>query len=482
MFIQKLRRTSSKGIKATPYSYSNTNQTDNTPVTVVTDGGDLNHLSPTLTQPPIAPDTITPQLTPDTDRINLMLPVSGFVGTVYVVLTKATPNAAIVVVEVTNDKMDYNVALDTTMLDDPTPPPPPPNPEPNKPYYSAELNQDMLETLRFQLEYMISYDCLLSYEPTPSNVLNQFKEIYTPYVKETAYRINDDNNIPTDYGFYSISSYTRYHLYFSGGEVSFVNSFSVLNGASDPPLTKDIDLGTFDIINPRYIAYHHLPQRNDFGIPPFVDRQLGYGVIWFRFDSSLTKSTLIGVLFQAETVFVSIANICLPVIDTDAGYIDWGTFKIVKTVIETITDEPKPTENKPPKIPVRRGYINIGGKLEYLYSVKKETPTEVFANHNGSNYGLIVNTPDRTKVIKQTSLMPNASFNNNVNGINLTPEQQALLEQCLPVPDDTLQGGFKAMNGATEINFNSYGFESIFYQTPTKYNNTTLKACAVYGV
>lgn len=482
MFIQKPRRTSNNGIITTPYSYSNTNQTDNTPVTEVTGGGDLNHLSPTLTQPPIAPDTITPQLTPDTDRINLMLPVSGFVGTVYVVLTKPTPSAAVVVVEVTNDGMAYNSTIDKEMLDPVDEPEDEPEDEPNQPAkYDPNFFEMLKNTIRDELILTITYH--LGNRVIPQNGRNVEKVVdillarLIPKIKRASYTVEIDGVVTPlmseiNTGFIESNVNFNHWTKYDWDSELLIPVIDITDDYAS--YSKTINLG--ERINPRHEIYYtrgNVSETKHLSINMYIQQDL-------MEDANVTMITGFLTHFDITVNYVPVIH-CAPFVESFD--IDMGTFKLDEQYDwEINTPPPEEEEPPPPKHPVRRGYINIGGKLKYLYSVKTETPTEVFINYDGSNYGVTVTTPDRTKVITQASMKPTASFTNNVNGFTLTDTQQTALEQCLPQPEDTLAGGFKAMNGATEISFKTYGFKSIFYQTPTKYNNTTLKACAVYGL
>ena len=450
-------------------------------------GADTTKLDPTLTPTPNNPDTLTPPIQPAPTQPGLLLPVGGFFGTVYVVLTKPTPNAAVVVVEVTNEGMAYNASVDKVMLDDTTPPPEPPTPEPFKPYFSQTYYQEQLESLRFQLEYIISLDCLFAYEPTPPKILDNVLSIFEPIVRSTSLMYRDESNREVAIGTGQQNNNTRFSAGSGfpdpGSYVQFSYDISVLNGATEG-LTTTVDLGSFLLIDPREAAYHALPQITNTNLV-FTDVYKGIGGLVYRGYVDDTTSMLTAILFSADVSITSMSNICIPVLDPDLSKVDWGTFRIDKVETVTLTDEPQPTEEaEPPAIPVKRGYTNIGGKLVYLYSTKKETETTVFVNYDGSNYGVIVTTPDRTATIKTGKSKPTASFTNNINSYSLNTAQQALLQTCLPIPDDTLQGGFKAMasNGTTELNFKSYGFNSIFYRTPTVYNQTTIKGCAVYGL
>lgn len=485
MFLQKVRRTSTLGTST--QSYSNTNQTGNSPVVQVEPGADTTKLDPTLTPTPNNPDTLTPPIQPAPTQPGLLLPVGGFFGTVYVVLTKPTPNAAVVVVEVTNDSMDYNPSVDTNMLDDPTPPPQPPSPEPLKPYFSQTYYEETIATLRFQLEYLISLDCLLAYEPTPPHILDKIITILEPAVRSSSLMYLDESGREVAMSDSHLNTDT---CFFAGSVLippGYMKPFSydiTVPGGDTPDLFATIDVGTFEIIDPRVPAYHALPQINLRELL-FTDIFKGTAVIVHRAYVDDTTSILTVIRFGADVTLSSFANICIPILDTDINHVDWGTFEVEKVETVTLTDEPDPEEpTKPPKLPVKRAYVNIGGKLVYLYSTKKETETTVFVNYDGSNYGVIVTTPDRTATIKTGKSKPTASFTNNINSYSLNTAQQALLQTCLPIPDDTLQGGFKVMasNGTTELNFKSYGFDSIFYRTPTVYNQTTIKGCAVYGL
>lgn len=468
MFIQKPRRTSSNGIIVTPYSYSNTNQTDNTPVTEVTGDGDLNHLSPTLTQPPIAPDTITPVVTPDTDRINLLLPVGGFVGTVYVVLAKPTPNAAVVVVEVTNDDMTYDEKKDVTTvgqvkaggaLD----------PAEGYVFSEARLQENKQfakeETLIAIKNTIAPYDEAVlgsSVYELAGLIVNKL----TPELVKVSY-VKDNVAVGRLYGVASFSNVNFVTLNY--GDSSTSGLITIPTMPLNPPVDEPVQINLGETVNIQNEVYKVggntaqtvvLPVKMylEYLLAPLTDDETTYGIASYVVQVNVTVKYI-----PAEYCHPLVENV-----DVDAGaakIIDEYYFGSGKT-----------------KIKIRRGYTNIGGKLKYLYTVKKDTPTEVFVNYDGSNYGIIVTTPDHTEVITRASTPPTASFTNNVNGITLTAPQQTALEQCLPQPDDTLKGGFKAMDDATEISFKSYGFKSIFYQTPTKYNNTTLKACAVYGL
>lgn len=470
MFIQKPRRTSNNGIITTPYSYSNTNQTDNTPVTAVTAGSDLNHLSPTLTQPPIAPDTITPQLTPDTDRINLMLPVSGFVGTVYVVLTKPTPSAAVVVVEVDNDEMYYNENQDivtigaikasgATGLGE--------GYEYSPARFEHNLQRAKEETVSYIRQNIAPYDASVIGDGA-YKIGAMIANRLSSEIKKVSYKLTATGE-PVGALLISASASNVNFVTLNYGDSSrsgFV-SIPMMFTVTPPAEPVTIDLGeTVNIQNETYKVQGNTARTVTLPVRMYFEYLMQPLIL-----DETTHSAACFVVQLDITVKYIPAVYCHPLVESFD--VDAGTAKIVKEHY---------FGSGTTKLRVRRGYINIGGKLKYVYTVKATKETEVFVNYDGSNYGLIVATDVVTKIVINTSLKPTASFTNNVNGFTLNATQQTALQQCLPQPDDTLAGGFKAMNGATEISFKTYGFKSIFYQTPTKYNNTTLKACAVYGL
>lgn len=479
MFVRKQRRTATIGI--TTQSYSNTNQTNNTPVIEVAEGGDLNHLNPTLTQPPNNPDTITPVVTPETEQINLLLPVGGFVGTVYVVLAKPTPNAAVVVVEVTNDNMDYNPAIDKLLLDPEGEPPDDeePPPSPNATYSPRQFSTNLAAT-KDSIIYVI-HRALAPYEDSVVGInVDKVADILvarmTTEIKRTSY-VYTTNGTTQPIGeilsavFASNINFVtlNYGTSATTGDIKIPLQYTELFG----DVVKIVQLGEqVDIQSEIYRSVGNTTVTKQIPVNLYIEQ---------LFSESANNLLIICFLTQfIVTVKYKPAEYCHPLIDEFE--IDTSSFKIVNQYNFELNLETEEAKTKPPKTPVRRGYINIGGKIVYLYTVGKQTSTTVFVNYDGTNYGVIVQTPNRTAVVKRGKTPPTASYTNNINGYNLNAAQQTLLQTCLPIPDDTLQGGFKVLAPTTETNFKSYGFESIFYRTATAYNNTTIKGCAVYGL
>jgi hypothetical protein len=479
MFISKKSKASTVGQPA--YIYSNTSQTHNTPVIAVATGSDTNHLPPNLTTPPSSPDTISPTTTLSSPPPNLLLPVGGVNGKVYVILTKATPSAAVVVVEATNDYMVFDKSVDTNYFG-----------KKLKDITEGEENEEepvWTPDEKYVLDTVVKYalDALnyCAYNLTGFNspeITNAFKGRIEREPKVNAFvKYVVDNLLDAAGTYYSTNKTTTYDMFANLDYSSPTIELMAFIGV-DPV----VSFGVFPRINPVTEAYLNTYKTNRTSIIR-VNFFVAINYLGFKFEQI---GAWLGILCGLTvTIKLHYPGSCYPLADTTQPLdVDNITVEALTGELEIVPppDEPPLPENEY-KGYVRRGYVNIGGKLKYLYSVDITQETTVYLNYDGSNYGckLIITAPQETAQtvnITTASLAPNASFTNNLSPINaaLNTTQQAALQACLPIPDDILKGGFDSSIGA----FKSYGFASIFYKsrTPVAYNDTIIKACAVYGI
>lgn len=484
MFYQKPTSAATNG-NSTQY-YSNTNPSNNGRIVEA----DSPKLQPGDAQPPYSPDTITPPLVPTAPSTNLLLPVGGSFGKVFVLATKPALNAAVVVVEATNDYMVFDKSIDTNYFgkklkdleEEPEETEEEPVWTPDEKYFLDIVVKQTIDALTESVYNLTGVD-------SPA-ITNAFKSKIERDPKVNAFvKYVVDNLLTAEGTYYDTNKMTPFYVF---GKLTYEEptvELMAFLGTGSSAEDDSVSFGVFPRINPVTEAYLNSYKT---GGTSTVRIQLFVAVDFAGYKFSQIGAWLGLLCGLTVTIKFYYPGSCYPVADTtQPPDVDNITLKSLTGEIAIVPppDEPPLPENEY-KGYVRRAYINIGGKLKYLYSVDTTQETTVHLNYDGSNYGckLIITAPQETAQtvnITTAALTPNASFNNNVNGINLTGAQQTALEQCLPQPDATLKGGFAATSSTgAAVAFKSYGFESIFYKTrsPVAYNDTILKACAIYGL
>lgn len=471
MYTRKSRRDSREGLD--PFSYYNTRDNSNTPI-IQTDGGSVTtkRLPPTADSPTVVDTTtVKPKLHPIQPQPNGMMLLFGLTGRVYVVLSKPTADAAVVVVEVSHEDMFYAEVADTNYLG---------------------------KTPTVAGNFDINH-------PNIVKVINMITDIAPTYITKSmveeaiTYLSEHSTLLQQDYVLYAVTWYavattvTRGGASVSGdltvymftGEIDTLNTSSMV--ISTQPLSsaipyKVIQWGRYPV---RYVPDEVAKTtKRTFDLSTHMIIVIEFAVNYTHVVYVLEAKYDLRVTYAApgEPGF----DHCPPHVISPGEYnsethvwddsIEW---------VRRQSHTPHDTRRR-----VRRGYTNIGGKLTYLYTVSADATTDVLLNYDGTNYGLVVSvteendgqTETKRYNVSQSSTPPSAAYLNNITGIGLSESDRTNLQPVLQQPEATNQTYSASIPSATS--YKAYGFAPLLYANGSNdsngYNDLSIKAVAVY--
>lgn len=472
MYTRKSRRDSREGLD--PFSYYNTRDNSNTPI-IQTDGGSVTtkRLPPTADSPTVVDTTtVKPKLHPIQPQPNGMMLLFGLTGRVYVVLSKPTADAAVVVVEVSHEDMFYAAAKDTNYLG-------------GTPAVAGNFDINHPNIVKV-------INTITAKDVAPAYMTKRMVEEAITHLSEHSTLLQQDDVLQAVTWYNAATTVTGgatvggdLTAYIYTGELDLLNTPSMLNAIPPPSPAipyKVVQWGSYPV---RYVPDEVVKTtKRTFDLSTHMILVIEFAVNYTHVVYVLEAKYDLRVTYAAfgEPGYGGCPPNVIPTGGTNSETHVWDdSIEWVRRQSYTNQD----TRGR-----VRRGYTNIGGKLTYLYTVSADATTDVLLNYDGTNYGLVVSvteendgqTETKRYNVSQSSTPPSAAYLNNITGIGLSESDRTNLQPVLQQPAATNQTYSASIPSATS--YKAYGFAPLLYANGSNdtngYNDLIIKAVAVY--